>query len=140
MKSSRRVATLLLSAGLLLCGCSPSDDHAREEGDTGPTLPARTAVRGEWKEGPAEPEQHKPYPYDLYTHCGIKWLRFGGRWWVLDSVLPGAEQVKGEPPSRNSQILPGYVTLIGPETADFDAAGMPTMQFVPSEKEPPGCA
>ncbi|MFJ2261791.1 hypothetical protein ACIOKD_26220 [Streptomyces sp. NPDC087844] len=140
MKPSRQVAILLLGAGLSLSGCSASDDPPREEGYSGPTLPARTAERGTWQKGPAEPEQHKPYPYDLYTHCGIKGLRFGGRYWVLDSVLPGAEQVKGEPPSHDSQILPGYVTLIGPDTADFDAAGMPTMQFVPSGKEPPGCA
>jgi hypothetical protein len=32
------------------------------------------------------------------------------------------------------------MTLIGPDTADFDAAGMPTLQFVPADDEPPGCA
>lgn len=67
-------------------------------------------------------------------------MKLGGRWWVLDHVLPGPEQVKGEPPSRNIQRLAGYMTLIGPDTANFDAAGMPTMQFVPTEDEPPGCA
>ncbi|GAA1538443.1 hypothetical protein GCM10009730_54600 [Streptomyces albidochromogenes] len=83
---------------------------------------------------------HKPYPYDINTHCGIKWVKFDSRWWVLDSVFPGVEQVKGEPSSPHGQRLAGYMTLIGPDTANFDAVGMPTMQFVPTEDDPPGCA
>ncbi|WP_246113613.1 hypothetical protein [Streptomyces montanus] len=67
-------------------------------------------------------------------------VKFGGRWWVLDSVFPGVEQVKGEPPSQDGQRLAGYMTLIGPDTAHFDAVGMPALQFVPAEDEPPGCA
>jgi hypothetical protein len=139
MKASSQAAVLLLSAGLLLSGCSSSSDNPDEEGHTGPTLPARTVSEGEWEEGPAEPKQQTPYPYDMYTHCGIKWVKFGGRWWILDSVYPGAEQVKGEPSSQAGQTIPGYMTLIGPDTANFDAAGMPTLQFVPTEDEPPGC-
>ncbi|PAZ11575.1 hypothetical protein CLM62_34900 [Streptomyces sp. SA15] len=140
MKMSRQATVLLLSAGLLLSGCPSSSDNPDDEGYTGPTLPARTVAKDKWQEGPAEPKQHQPYPYDIYTHCGIKWVKFGGRWWVLDSVFPGVEQVKGEPPSRYSQKLAGYMTLIGPDAANFDAVGMPTMQFVPTEEEPPGCA
>ncbi|BBC34141.1 hypothetical protein SGFS_054350 [Streptomyces graminofaciens] len=139
MKPSHQTAVLLLSAGLLLAGCSSSSDDPGDNGD-GPTLPARTVAKDKWQEGPAEPKQHKPYPYDIYTHCGIKSVRFGGRWWVLDSVIPGPEQVKGEPPSQDSQKLAGYMTLIGPDTANFDAAGMPTMQFIPTKDEPPSCA
>lgn len=139
MKTSHRTAVLLLSAGLMLTGCSSPTDTPAAEGYRGPTLPARTAEGGHWKEGPAKPVQHKPYPYDLYTHCGIKWARFGGRWWVLDTVFPGVEQVRGKRPSRYTQTLAGYMTLIGPDTANFDAAGMPTLQFVPARKNPPGC-
>ncbi|MFF6997600.1 hypothetical protein ACFY93_21935 [Streptomyces sp. NPDC008313] len=142
MKVSRQAAILLLSAlsaGLLLSGCSHSSDDPGDEGYKGPTLPARTATMDAWQEGPPKPRQHKPYPYDLSTHCGIKWAKFGGLWWVLDTVFPGVEQVKGEP-AQDSQVLAGYMTLIGPDTADFDAAGMPTMQFVPAKDEPPGCA
>lgn len=149
MKLSRQdavpVSVLLLGAVLLLSGCSSSSDESGKSGDGrygGPTLAARTVVMGKWQEGPAKPKEHEPYPYDIYTHCGIKWVKFGGRWWVLDSVFPGAEQVKGEPPSqgKGGQTLAGYMTLIGPDTANFDAAGMPTMQFVPAKGEPPGCA
>ncbi|MEU2744724.1 hypothetical protein ABZ613_00285 [Streptomyces collinus] len=138
MKSSHQAAILLLSAGLLFSGCSSSSD--KRGGHTGPTLPARTVVEGKWQEGPAEPEQQKPDPYDIDAHCGIKWVKFGGRWWVLDFVFPSVEQVKGEPPSHYSQRLAGYMTPIRAEPANFDAAGMPTMQFVPTEDEPPGCA
>lgn len=140
MTTPRATAVLLLSAGLLLAGCSSSSGSPEGGGDAGPTLAARTVGEGKWPKGPAEPEQHTPYPYDIYTHCGIKWVKFGGRWWVLDSVFTGAEQVRGEPAARDGQRIAGYMTLIGPETANFDAAGMPTMQFVPTGKEPPGCA
>ncbi|MFB8000319.1 hypothetical protein ACFC4G_47155 [Streptomyces sp. NPDC056002] len=139
MNVSRQAAVLLLGAGLFLTGCSSSSDNPGDEGSTGPTLPARTVEKDKWQEGPSNPKQHKPYPYDIATHCGIKWLKFGGRWWVLDSVFPGVEQVKGEP-SRDSQRVAGYMTLIGPDTATFDAAGMPVMQFVPNRGKPPGCA
>ncbi|MCX4988482.1 MULTISPECIES: hypothetical protein [unclassified Streptomyces] len=139
MKTSHRAAALLLSAGLLLTGCSSLTDTPTAEGYHGPTLPARTPEEGHWKEGPTKPVQHKPYPYDIYTHCGIKWVKFGGRWWTLDTVFPGVEQVKGERAPRYTQTLAGYMTLIGPDTANFDAAGMPTLQFVPAKKNPPGC-
>ncbi|MGW3911105.1 hypothetical protein ACWEBX_06155 [Streptomyces sp. NPDC005070] len=139
MKTSRRAAVLLLSAGLLLTGCSSLTDTPASEGYRGPTLPARSAEAGEGNEGPAKPVRNKPYPYDIYTHCGIKWVRFGGRWWVLDTVFPGVEQVRGKRSSPYAQSLPGYMTLIGPDTANFDAAGMPTLQFVPATKNPPGC-
>ncbi|MFE5212660.1 hypothetical protein [Streptomyces sp. NPDC056600] len=140
MNTSRQAAVLLLSAGLLLSGCSSSSGDPGDEGYAGPTLPARTATTDKWQKGPQKPEQHRPYPYDIDTHCGIKWVEFGGRWWVLDSVFPGVEQVKGEPPSPQGRMLAGYMTLIGPDTADFDAVGMPTMQFVPADDRPPGCA
>ncbi|MFD6554491.1 hypothetical protein [Streptomyces sp. NPDC058398] len=140
MKTSRRAAVLLLSAGLMLTGCSSLTDTPASEGYRGPTLPARTAEGGRWNEGPAKPVQHKPYAYDIYTHCGIKWVKFGGRWWVLDTVFPGVEQVRGKRPSQYSQTLAGYMTLIGPDTANFDAAGIPTLQFAPAGKNPPGCA
>ncbi|MDX2806597.1 hypothetical protein, partial [Streptomyces scabiei] len=103
-------------------------------------LPARTVKEGTWREGPAKPEEQTPYPYDINTHCGIKWVHFGGRWWVLDTVFPGVEQVRGEPAPPGRDVIAGYMTLIGPDTADFDAAGMPTLQFVPADDDPPGCA
>ncbi|MFF3312842.1 hypothetical protein [Streptomyces sp. NPDC002952] len=139
MKTTLRKAVMLLSAGLLLSGCSNSGGNATDSQHAAPTLPARTGVLDEQHKGPAHPKELKAYPYDIYTHCGIKWAEFGGRWWVLDSVLPGAEQVKGEAQSHDSETLAGYMTLTSPDTANFDAAGTPTLQFVPSKVDPPGC-
>jgi hypothetical protein len=139
MMTTRRFALLLLSAGLLLSGCSDSIGNATDSGRTEPTLPARARTLGEQHNGPAHPVQHRAYPYEIYTHCGIKWVEFGRRWWVLDSVHPGAEQVRGERRWQNGETLAGYMTLTGPDTANFDAAGTPTLQFVPSKVDPPGC-
>ncbi|WP_258319028.1 hypothetical protein [Streptomyces griseorubiginosus] len=51
---------------------------------------------------------------------------------MLETVFTGTEQVNGDPPSKRSQRPAGYVTPIDANTADFDAAGMPTMQIVPT--------
>ncbi|MFE7651337.1 hypothetical protein ACFU6M_00145 [Streptomyces bottropensis] len=56
------------------------------------------------------------------------------------ALRPGVEQVQGKPPPPGRARVAGYVTLIGADTANFDAGGMPTLQFVPSKDEPPGCA
>uniref|UniRef100_A0AAU2AID9 Transposase n=1 Tax=Streptomyces sp. NBC_00093 TaxID=2975649 RepID=A0AAU2AID9_9ACTN len=53
----------------------------------------------------------------LLDDAAMVWKRLPDSWQV-----PGAEQVKGEPPSQNSQRLAGCMTLIGADTADFDAA------------------
>lgn len=140
MRASRQAALPLPGAALLLAGCSVSCDDPGEGEQARPALPARTATPGKWEEGPADPVRHKPYPYDLFTHCGIKWLRFDGRWWVLDTVFPDAAQVAGEPPAQGGQVIAGYMTLIDADTANFDAAGLPSLQFVPAKKTPPGCA
>ncbi|MFE7132119.1 hypothetical protein ACFVIM_14775 [Streptomyces sp. NPDC057638] len=142
MRRPRRAAALFLLTltGLALSGCSPPESEPRLAGRAAPTLPARGLPTGTGETGPARPEQQKPYPYDIYTHCGIKWVSFGGRWWVLDTVFPGAEQVQGKPAPPHQQWIAGYMTLIGPDTATFDAAGMPSLQFIPAQGDPPGCA
>ncbi|MFD6419316.1 hypothetical protein [Streptomyces sp. NPDC060194] len=141
-RASRGAAALLLCAGAALAGCSSGADGPQEQGYGGPTLPARSASdpSTKWEEGPSAPATQKPYPFDINTHCGIKWVRFGDRWWVLDTVFPGVEHVRGERPDPYDQRIEGYMTLIDPKTANFDAAGLPTMQFVPAKEDPPGCA
>jgi hypothetical protein len=140
MKTSHRTVVLLLSAGLLLSGCSSSPEEPVAEKHTGSTSPARTATEDSPRpKGPAKPEKQKSYPYDVYAHCGIKWAKFGGRWWVLDTVHPGVDDVAGKPPEPRAQWVSGYMTLVDSDLADFKAAGMPTLRFVPAEHEPPGC-
>ncbi|MGW6139495.1 hypothetical protein [Streptomyces sp. NPDC055140] len=48
MRIARQAAVLLLSAGLLLSGCSSSSGNRGDEGYTGPTLPARAVAKGKW--------------------------------------------------------------------------------------------
>lgn len=55
-------------------------------------------------------------------------------------MYPGSAQVKGEPPAQGSRLVAGHMTVIDANTAHFDAAGMPTMEFVPTGKTSPGCA
>ncbi|HWH00905.1 MAG TPA: hypothetical protein VNV66_16685 [Pilimelia sp.] len=70
--------------------------------------------------GPARPEQGVPYPFDLYTHCGINVTRFGGRWWQAErpakepSPLAGPEGVVSY-----TGYTAGAMTLVAPERARF---------------------
>ncbi len=45
-------------------------------------------VPGPWETGPADPEVGAAYPFDLYTHCGIRWTSFGGREWRAVEPAP----------------------------------------------------
>ncbi|MFE3830652.1 hypothetical protein [Streptomyces sp. NPDC059092] len=69
----------------------------------------------------ADHSRHRDVRGGLLDDAAMVWKRLPDSWQV-----PGAEQVKGEPPSQNSRRLAGHMTLIGADTADFDAAGMPT--------------
>ncbi|MFD9902961.1 hypothetical protein [Streptomyces sp. NPDC059063] len=137
------LAPALLVAAVLAVGCdSSSKDDERDKGpdDAGATLPARGVDADDWQEGPAKPEEGTWYPYDMPAHCGIQYARFGGRWWELESVsTTSGGQVRGKP-VRGTNVQPGYMALIGPGAASFEAAGLPSMDFAPTKDEPPKCA
>jgi hypothetical protein len=70
--------------------------------------------------GPASPSIGVPYPYDLYVHCGIKYTRFGGRWWHAAPERPGPQPAMaygGNPYTR------GTMTLVSVDEARFERTG-----------------
>ena len=60
------------------------------------------------------------YPFDLYTHCGIRWARFAGREWT-------ALHPAGDPPrlpdstgiTRYTGYVAGAMRLVGPDLLRF---------------------
>ncbi|MFD5702230.1 hypothetical protein [Streptomyces lasiicapitis] len=144
MHTTRSAVTLAVTAALALAllatGCDSSSPD-KEPDSAGATLPAREFAGGEnWEKGPAKPKRGKWYPYDMLAHCGVEFARFGGRGWKLERVhTTSGSQVKGERP-RGAWVLPGYMALMGPDEASFEAAGLPAMDFVPTKDAPPNCA
>jgi hypothetical protein len=110
--------------------------HARSSGDPGD--PARS--------GPAQAVIGVAYPFDLYTHCGIRWARFVGREWT--PVHPAPDPLR-LPNSAGITTYSGYVagtmTLIRPDLLRFTltdphAAGSGTsFDFVPARQVVPPC-
>ncbi|GGJ83907.1 hypothetical protein GCM10010123_11990 [Pilimelia anulata] len=106
-----------------------------------PTDPA--APRG----GPAAPVRGQAYPYDLYTHCGLEFARFGGRTW---RVTPARPEPLPRADAAGVETYTGYtagtMTLMAPAVARFvmDArrvvvTGSPVILFTPTAARPPIC-
>ena len=96
-------AAILLAAVLAGCGSTSSPAAA-------PTVAAaRTAAP-------------KPVPYNLYTHCGIDYVRAGNRYY--EATPPLSDGSGNPPPGWGNPYQPGTLTVISPTQAVFtDKAG-----------------
>lgn len=114
----RSLPGVLIVAGvaLLLASCTPSP----------PTSNA-----------PKSPQVGKSYSMNVYSHCGIEFVRFGDRYWQTDNPVPQ--------PGR-SPYTPGTMTLVDQNTLKFtvDADEVPAKSIVvyfhPTTERPPPCA
>jgi hypothetical protein len=83
----------------------------------GGTVATATPCTPESTQAPCTPgmEVGRPYPYPLYTHCGIRELYADGRSWV---PRPGAQPLddgSGNPPAEvDNPVDPGTVVLLKP--------------------------
>lgn len=69
------------------------------------------------------------YPFDLYTHCGVEFARFGGRTWKVVQPVPDPD---GSPFARGAvNSLSGTVQLTDENTLRFTVAD--DSQFLPGE-------
>ena len=79
----------------------------------------------------------RSYPYDLYTHCGIRDAYFDDRWWEADSPSQD-DPAKGSSPYNGS--VSGTMTLTSPTAARFDGPHKLTVTFHPLDGQPLPCA
>jgi hypothetical protein len=98
--------------------------------------------------GPASPVPGEAYPFDLYTHCGLGFARFGGRTWRAERPAPEPRPLPGAGGrTRYTGYTAGTMTLVEEGTARFvidksryEVPGSPVVIFHPTTTQPPTCA
>ncbi|MET9854184.1 hypothetical protein ABZY57_14720 [Streptomyces sp. NPDC006450] len=93
VRRRRRVAGAGLATAVavlaVLVAPWPSADGSRDG-----TLPAASAAPTGGPSVPPVPADPTgaalgvPYPHELYVHCGIRYTKFGGRWWRAEPEVP----------------------------------------------------
>ncbi|GEM_PF-2458033 len=74
-------------------------------------------------------EVGKHYPYQLYTHCGIRWAYFDGRWW---QATPPLDDGSGNPPRGwGNPYAPGTMEMVSASLARFTGRAGQTAEFKP---------
>ncbi len=73
------------------------------------------------------------YPYQLYTHCGIRWAYFDGHWW---KASPALDDGSGNPPSGwGNPFDNGSMVLISDNLAQFTSDAGQTANFEPLPRD-----
>ena len=87
---------------------------------------------------PASPVVGVAYPFDLYTHCGIRGAELGGVWFAVD---PPLVEGAGNPPAGwGNQYQRGAVTLLTADEAVFrDDAGHEVVLLADGSARPAPC-
>lgn len=94
------------------------------------------------RSGPATAAIGIAYPFDLLTHCDIRYAHFDGRWWQTDHTVPEPKP-KPDPESGITSYngyTAGFMTLVSADTARFDDPGVVTVTFHPMAGQPLPCA
>jgi len=100
------------------------------------------------RRGPARPSLGVAYPFDVLSHCGIDYTRFGNRIWQAQQGQPEPSPLPDtQGNTRYTGYTAGTMTLISPYTAHFvidirraqprDAS--PLVILHPTEVQPPAC-
>jgi hypothetical protein len=112
-----------------------SSAGASEEEAEPDSLPAQENAA----EPPAADRLGVPYPYDLYTHCGVLGADIAGTWFAADPPLV-AEY--GPPTGWGNPYQPGTLTLLTPQEAVFrdDVGHEVRLVAAPESARPPACA
>jgi hypothetical protein len=72
------------------------------------------------RSGPPQAELGVAYPFDLYTHCGIRGARFAGREWT--AIRPAADPQRlpdSTGITRYTGYIAGTMTLVRPDLLRF---------------------
>jgi hypothetical protein len=85
--------------------------------------------------GPARPAFGVTYRFDLFIHCGIRYAKFGGRWWHADPEQPEPRTTYG-----GGLYVAGTMALVAPDEARFTSKEPDvTATFRPLTGDPEPC-
>jgi hypothetical protein len=76
----------------------------------------------------------RPYPYNLYTHCGIARTVFDGRWWELAAAADAGGG--NAPPGFGNPQDQGAMTLTSRDAAEYVSHGGARVRFRPGRPPP----
>jgi len=127
-------ALVVVAGGVATVGAWRGGD---QDTPLGVTPPSAVATVTQLATGdPATPDIGTAYPYQLFVHCGIRYARFADRWWETTPqqwVPPG-------PPGGDRNYVPGTMTLIRADRAQFRSTGPPLqVDFWLMAGDPPLC-
>ncbi len=142
------VGCVLVLAGSACAAVESSPQAAKSSGETAETTrPATTPVPPVIHEDavhpPPDPAQDgdaktgQPYEYRLYTHCGIEFAQFNGRYWRTEQLT---DKGGGNPPRGwDNPEQRGTMTLQRDDEAVFHDDRGHEVIFRPTNERPPGC-
>jgi hypothetical protein len=99
---------------------------------------AAEAPTGDILDPPVPTAVGVPYPFDLYTHCGVLGADIAGAWFAAD---PPLVERYGSPAGWGDPYQRGTLTLLGPDEAVFrdDAGHEVRLVAAPESTRPPLC-
>jgi hypothetical protein len=106
---------------------------------------ASASAAGPTEQAPsANARQHVAYSYDLYHHCGLDKVPFGGRVWRSDAAAPTPEPDANGVASYTGSTH-GVMVLVAADRAEFTYQGSPSsppkvIVFTPTTGTRPPCA
>ena len=88
--------------------------------------------------------QHVAYSYDLFHHCGLDKVPFGGRMWRSDATAPIPEP-GADGMTTYSGSTHGVMMLVAPDKLEFSYQGSPSsppkvIEFTPTTGTTAPCA
>ncbi|MCJ0873539.1 hypothetical protein [Streptomyces sp. AP-93] len=84
-----------------------------------------------------DPALGVPYAHTLYVHCGIRYTKFGGRWWRAEPEVP---EEALDAALRANPYTAGTMVLVSEVEARFVRSGPDlAVTFRPLAVEPPPC-
>lgn len=78
---------------------------------------ARTQASPGHPGNPATAATNASVSYTLYTHCGIRFAKIGGRWFEADRPL--SDGSGDPPPGWGNPSQPGTITMLSASVAEF---------------------
>ena len=79
--------------------------------------PARTQSSPSHPGSPATAAANASASYTLYTHCGIRFAKIGGRWFEADRPL--SDGSGNPPPGWGNPSQPGSIRMLSASAAEF---------------------